>query len=130
MKIFSREKFPAIRYNQESYTFGIIIIMKLLCVLCDWTEKTPGREWIKQVLLASASLFPASVSSTAFLMNLIAIYYHASRAIPFLTMVRLHDSSSSVLRIKLVVRYILWPQCKGAMILQTFCPKIMQFIDL
>ena len=76
--------------------------MKLLCVLCDWMTHTAGREWIKQVL-ASASLFPASVSSTAFLMNLIAIYYHASRAIPFLTMVRLHDSSSSVLRIKLVV---------------------------
>ena len=97
-EIFSRENFPAVRYNQESYTFGIIIIMKLLCILYDWMTHAAGREWIKQVL-ASASLFPASVSSTAFLMNLIAIYYHASRAIPFLTMVRLHDSSSSVLHI-------------------------------
>ena len=45
-----------------------------------------GKEWIKQVL-CGAALFPVTVSGTAFFMNLIAMYYHASRAIPFLTMV-------------------------------------------
>lgn len=53
---------------------------------CDCIMHTAGKEWIKQVVVG-ASLFPATVSGTAFLMNLIAIYYHASRAIPFLTMV-------------------------------------------
>lgn len=44
-----------------------------------------GKEWIKQMLLG-ASLFPALVSGIAFSINFIAIYYHASRAIPFTTM--------------------------------------------
>lgn len=70
-------------------------IMKLCYLLCDCIMHTAGKEWIKQVVVG-ASLFPATVSGTAFLMNLIAIYYHASRAIPFLTMVHLHDSHSSV----------------------------------
>lgn len=71
------------------------IIMKLCCLHCDCMTYTAGKEWIKQVLVG-ASLFPATVSSTAFLMNLIAIYYHASRAIPFLTMVHTHASYSHV----------------------------------
>lgn len=45
-----------------------------------------GREWIKQSLI-SAALLPSLVCGTAFLINFIAIYYHASRAIPFGTMV-------------------------------------------
>lgn len=44
-----------------------------------------GEEWIKQVLL-TASLLPATVSGTGFMINFIAIYYRASRAIPFVTM--------------------------------------------
>lgn len=45
-----------------------------------------GKEWIKQVVIG-ATLFPVFISGIAFLINFIAIYYHASRAIPFFTMV-------------------------------------------
>lgn len=45
-----------------------------------------GKIWIKQMIL-SAFLLPALVCGTAFFINFIAIYYHASRAIPFGSMV-------------------------------------------
>jgi transmembrane 9 superfamily protein 3 len=45
-----------------------------------------GKLWIKQMLL-SAFLLPMAVCGTAFMINFIAIYYHASRAIPFTIMV-------------------------------------------
>lgn len=45
-----------------------------------------GKIWIKQMLM-SAFLIPAAVCGLAFFINFIAIYYHASRAIPFGTMV-------------------------------------------
>ncbi|KAF2975767.1 hypothetical protein EK904_011572 [Melospiza melodia maxima] len=45
-----------------------------------------GRRWIKQMFIG-AFLIPAMVCGTAFFINFIAIYYHASRAIPFATMV-------------------------------------------
>lgn len=45
-----------------------------------------GKLWIKQMLM-SAFMLPAVVCGTAFFINFIAIYYHASRAIPFGTMV-------------------------------------------
>ena len=45
-----------------------------------------GKVWIKQMVVG-AFLLPASVCGTAFFINFIAIYYHASRAIPFGTMV-------------------------------------------
>lgn len=45
-----------------------------------------GKVWIKQMLL-SAFLLPALVCGVAFLINFIAIYYHAARAIPFVTMI-------------------------------------------
>jgi transmembrane 9 superfamily protein 3 len=45
-----------------------------------------GKIWIRQMLL-SAFLVPLFVCGTAFFINFIAIYYHASRAIPFGTMV-------------------------------------------
>eukprot|EP00088_Acartia_fossae_P031989 TRINITY_DN32787_c0_g1_i1.p1 TRINITY_DN32787_c0_g1~~TRINITY_DN32787_c0_g1_i1.p1 ORF type:complete len:592 (-),score=97.35 TRINITY_DN32787_c0_g1_i1:248-2023(-) len=45
-----------------------------------------GRTWMKQMLV-SAFLVPALVCGTAFTINFVAIYYHASRAIPFGTMV-------------------------------------------
>ncbi|XP_031553580.1 transmembrane 9 superfamily member 3-like [Actinia tenebrosa] len=45
-----------------------------------------GRQWIRQ-LVVGALLFPSLVCCTAFVINFIAIYYHASRAIPFGTMV-------------------------------------------
>ena len=50
--------------------------------LCAFT----GKVWIKQMLL-SAFLLPMLICGTAFFINFIAIYYHASRAIPFGTMV-------------------------------------------
>ena len=46
-----------------------------------------AQVWIRQMLM-SAFLLPTLVCGTAFLINFIAIYYHASRAIPFGTMVR------------------------------------------
>merc|ERR1719464_400838 len=45
-----------------------------------------GKKWIRQMVI-SAFLLPFMVCSTAFFINFIAIYYHASRAIPFTTMV-------------------------------------------
>ncbi|KAI1285636.1 Transmembrane 9 superfamily member 3 [Halotydeus destructor] len=45
-----------------------------------------GRQWIKQMLM-SAFFLPSLVCGTAFLINFIAMYYHASRAIPFGSMV-------------------------------------------
>ncbi|XP_005092501.1 transmembrane 9 superfamily member 3 [Aplysia californica] len=45
-----------------------------------------GKLWIKQ-MVTSAFLMPSAVCGTAFFINFIAIYYHASRAIPFTTMV-------------------------------------------
>jgi len=45
-----------------------------------------GRRWKKQMLM-SAFLIPSIVCGTAFTINFVAIYYHASRAIPFGTMV-------------------------------------------
>mgnify|MGYP000910454925 CR=1 FL=1 len=45
-----------------------------------------GRHWIKQCLV-SAAFLPSLVCGTAFMINFIAIYYHASRAIPFGTMI-------------------------------------------
>lgn len=45
-----------------------------------------GKRWIRQMLISSLFL-PLVVAGTAFLINFIAMYYHASRAIPFGTMV-------------------------------------------
>ncbi|CAH1155285.1 unnamed protein product [Phaedon cochleariae] len=45
-----------------------------------------GKIWIRQMIV-SAFMLPACVCGTAFFINFIAIYYHASRAIPFGTMV-------------------------------------------
>ncbi|XP_013781981.1 transmembrane 9 superfamily member 3-like [Limulus polyphemus] len=49
-------------------------------------SRMQGKQWIKQMML-SAFMLPALICGTAFLINFIAIYYHASRAIPFGTMV-------------------------------------------
>uniref|UniRef100_A0A915JCR7 Transmembrane 9 superfamily member n=1 Tax=Romanomermis culicivorax TaxID=13658 RepID=A0A915JCR7_ROMCU len=43
------------------------------------------KQWIKQMIL-SAFFCPMCVCGTAFLINFVAIYYHASRAIPFTIM--------------------------------------------
>jgi len=44
-----------------------------------------GKQWIRQMLM-SAFLVPCLIGATAFTVNIIAIGYHASRAIPFTTM--------------------------------------------
>ncbi|CAJ0576779.1 unnamed protein product, partial [Mesorhabditis spiculigera] len=44
-----------------------------------------GKHWIRQMLFG-AFLLPSGVCGLAFLINFIAIYYHASRAIPFTVM--------------------------------------------
>ena len=44
-----------------------------------------GKVWIKQMMM-SAFFIPSFICGTAFVINFIAIYYHASRAIPFGTM--------------------------------------------
>ena len=46
-----------------------------------------GKDWIKQTIVGSV-LFPLLISTTVIIINFVAIYYHASRAIPFATMVR------------------------------------------
>lgn len=51
-------------------------------------SKMGGKIWIRQMLV-SAFLLPFLVCGTVFMINFIAIYYHASRAIPFGTMVAL-----------------------------------------
>lgn len=48
-----------------------------------------GKRWIRQMLV-SAFLVPSVVCGTEFFINFIAIYYHASRAIPFGSMVSCH----------------------------------------
>jgi transmembrane 9 superfamily member 3 len=53
-----------------------------------------GKKWIRQMVV-SAFLLPALVCGTAFFINFIAIYYHASRAIPFGTMVTTFSLSST-----------------------------------
>ncbi|XP_075250848.1 transmembrane 9 superfamily member 3-like [Convolutriloba macropyga] len=45
-----------------------------------------GKQWIRQMFV-SAFLIPAYVSATAIGINFIAMYYHASRAIPFGSMI-------------------------------------------
>ncbi|XP_071952007.1 transmembrane 9 superfamily member 3-like [Antedon mediterranea] len=49
-------------------------------------SRMAGKIWIKQMVL-SAFLLPTLVCGNAFFINFIAIYYHASRAIPFGTMI-------------------------------------------
>lgn len=45
-----------------------------------------GKEWIKQMFLGSL-LLPGTICSSTILVNFVAMYYNASRAIPFGTMV-------------------------------------------
>ena len=54
---------------------------------CLITCNCAGKDWIKQTLVG-AFVFPSLICGIVFLINFVAIYYHASRAIPFLTMVR------------------------------------------
>lgn len=51
-------------------------------------SRVGGKRWIKQIVVG-AFLFPAALATVGLSINSVAIYYHASRAIPFTTMVRL-----------------------------------------
>ena len=62
-------------------------------------------------MLFGASLFPALICGLAFLINFIAIYYHASRAIPFFTMVSIWLTSSVMdIRIMMYLHLNLFPE--------------------
>ena len=45
-----------------------------------------GKDWIKQMVVGTF-LIPGFTCTTAFFINFIAMYYHASRAIPLSSMV-------------------------------------------
>ena len=86
-----------IYWSCHKWNYIGIVGIELMSQLSKWNiTKSPldllkqmhplGRQWIKQMTL-SAVLFPLLVCGTAFMINFIAIYYHASRAIPFATMV-------------------------------------------
>jgi len=70
-------------------TFGKLLFMiwYIMSVVVLLPMKREGKLWIKQMLLSSL-LLPVLVCGTAFFINFIAIGYHASRAIPFSSMVR------------------------------------------
>uniref|UniRef100_A0AC35U8I9 Transmembrane 9 superfamily member n=1 Tax=Rhabditophanes sp. KR3021 TaxID=114890 RepID=A0AC35U8I9_9BILA len=48
-------------------------------------QKFGGKKWIRQVLIGTA-VFPIAVSIVSLLINCVAMYYHTSRALPFLSM--------------------------------------------
>lgn len=72
----------------------LLLFSDQILVMSEWVSVSlsfvdvviVGKVWIKQMLM-SAFLLPSMVCGTAFFINFIAIYYHASRAIPFGTMV-------------------------------------------
>jgi len=49
-------------------------------------SRVGGKQWIRQMVV-SAAFLPGMVCGSTFLINFVAMYYHASRAIPFGTMV-------------------------------------------
>jgi transmembrane 9 superfamily protein 3 len=59
-----------------------------------------GKQWIKQ-MLCGALFLPLMISSLALVINFIAIYYHASRAIPF----------TSILSVIAICMFIILPLC-------------------
>ncbi|XP_046853365.1 transmembrane 9 superfamily member 3-like [Xenia sp. Carnegie-2017] len=48
-------------------------------------SRQSGKGWIRQMIFSTA-MFPMMVCGTVFLINFVAIYYRASRAIPFTSM--------------------------------------------
>ncbi|OZC09873.1 hypothetical protein X798_02979 [Onchocerca flexuosa] len=62
------------------HVFTVVIITIILAIIGEFYT-----EWIRQMVFG-AFLLPCLVSSVAFLVNIVAISYHASRAIPFTIM--------------------------------------------
>ena len=58
-------------------------------------------------MLIAAFLVPTMVCTTAFFINFIAMGYHASRAIPFGTMVRIEHQNKAIIsdkHLKLIIK--------------------------
>lgn len=69
--------------------------------------KMEGRIWIRQMLL-SAFLLPSLVCGVAFLINCIAIYYHATRVIPFCSMVNINYCIVQIIFLKSLTFRLQW----------------------
>lgn len=88
-------------YNNVLCLLLVLILPRVLSLLTSFSSVNlccslpTGKDWIKQMIMSSF-LIPGLTCGTAFLINFIAIYYHASRAIPFGTMVS-HEHQSGIL---------------------------------
>jgi transmembrane 9 superfamily protein 3 len=82
-----------------------------------------GKRWIRQMLV-SAFLVPLVVCGTEFFINFIAIYYHASRAIPFGSMVRLCSTGTCFISMKHIFFWIclMYRWRSRAFVVLLFCP--------
>lgn len=78
------------KYVWHALLKQIVVFWRLIYLFIFWLNT--GRRWIKQMFIG-AFMIPAMVCGTAFFINFIAIYYHASRAIPFGTMVGFHTAA-------------------------------------
>ena len=79
-------KKPSCNTLLDTVIWCAVSFKKPFNLLCGFLLNNTGRRWIKQMFIG-AFMIPAMVCGTAFFINFIAIYYHASRAIPFGTMV-------------------------------------------
>ena len=66
-----------------------------------------GKVWIRQMVL-SAFLVPVGVCGTAFFIYFIAMYYHASRAIPIGTMVSQAANSSLCSNVMILIMIMMY----------------------
>ena len=64
-------------------------------------SRLSGKRWIKQMVVGSL-LFPVMIGTVALTINWISIYYHASRAIPFTTMVKFNSFKNIIVIIPFI----------------------------
>ncbi|KAI3384256.1 hypothetical protein SNEBB_002282 [Seison nebaliae] len=78
-------------YNERGSLLSTVIFIYSICAIVNgfvggsYYSKMGGQYWIRQLII-SASLVPLTVAFVAFVINFVAMYYHASRAIPFTSM--------------------------------------------
>jgi transmembrane 9 superfamily protein 3 len=78
-------------YTQRGSLMSATIFVYALCAPFNgyfgggMYSRLSGKRWIKQMVVGSL-LFPVLIGTVALTINWISIYYHASRAIPFTTM--------------------------------------------
>uniref|UniRef100_A0A7E4ZSZ9 Transmembrane 9 superfamily member n=1 Tax=Panagrellus redivivus TaxID=6233 RepID=A0A7E4ZSZ9_PANRE len=78
-------------YTQRGSLLSATIFIYALCAPFNgyfgggMYSRLSGKRWIKQMVVGSL-LFPVIIGTVALTINWVAIYYHASRAIPFTTM--------------------------------------------